>query len=61
MINIIRDPKTGNTDMIHICYDCDVDLYPRGKPIINDPGATKDLDTGKWIYRNFILYTEIEF
>ena len=21
----------------------------RGKPIVNDPGATKDLNTGKWI------------
>jgi hypothetical protein len=49
MINIIRDPKTGITDVIHICFDCDPDIYPRGKPIINDPGATKDLNTGKWI------------
>jgi hypothetical protein len=48
LINIIRDPKTGITDVIHICYECDPDEFPRGKPIINDPGATKDLNTGKW-------------
>jgi len=43
LINIIKDPKTGR------CFECDPDIYPRGKPIINDPGATKDLNTSKWI------------
>jgi hypothetical protein len=49
LINIIKDPKTGITDVIHLCFECDPDIYPRGKPIVNDPGATKDLNTGKWI------------
>jgi hypothetical protein len=49
MINIIKDPKTGITDVIHLCFECDPNEFPRGKPIINDPGATKDLNTGKWI------------
>jgi|SRR5215207_8577594 len=49
MINIIRDPKTGITDVIHLCFECDPNEFPKGKPIVNDPGAQKDLNTGKWI------------
>src|SRR5215207_11753927 len=48
LINIIKDPKTGITDVVHLCFECDPDLYPRGKPIINDPGATKD-EKGNWV------------
>ena len=42
MIDILKDPKTGITDMIHICYECDLSGYPSGKPIVNDPGAIKN-------------------
>jgi hypothetical protein len=49
IIKVIKDPKTGITDVIHMCYSCDIEDYPAGKPIVNDPGATKDLNTGKWI------------
>ena len=48
MINIIKDPKTGITDVIHLCFECDPDIYPRGKPIVNDLSATKD-EKGNWI------------
>jgi hypothetical protein len=49
IIKVIKDPKTGITDVIHMCYSCDIEDYPAGKPIVNDPGATKDLNTGKWV------------
>jgi hypothetical protein len=48
MINFNKDPKTGITDVVYLCFDCDPDIYPKGKPIVNDPGAVKDLNTGKW-------------
>ena len=48
IIKVIKDPKTGITDVVYLCFDCDPDIYPKGKPIVNDPGAVKDLNTGKW-------------
>jgi hypothetical protein len=33
----------------HLCYECDPDIYPKGKPIFNDLGAKKDEKTGKWV------------
>ncbi len=33
----------------HLCYECDPDIYPKGKPIFDDKGAIKDSNTGKWI------------
>ena len=36
---ILRDPKTGSMNTIHICYDCDPDTYPTGKPIVDNEKA----------------------
>jgi len=36
---ILRDPKTGNMNTIHVCYDCDKETYPKGKPIIDNEKA----------------------
>ena len=41
--------KTGETSIVRICYQCDPDTYPRGKPIINDMNAKKDDKTGQWV------------
>ena len=49
MTNILRDMTgTGERTIIHICYKCDPDTYPRGKPIINDMNAKKD-EKGNWV------------
>jgi hypothetical protein len=37
----------GETREVHICYKCDSDLYPYGKPIIDDEYARKEKD-GSW-------------
>jgi hypothetical protein len=48
MVNIIKDMKTGETSIVRICYQCDPDTYPRGKPIINYMNAKKD-EKGNWV------------
>ncbi len=45
---ILKDTTTGETYRIHICYKCDTDKYPKGKPIdITDKYARKEKD-GSW-------------
>jgi hypothetical protein len=45
----LKDITTGETRTIHICYQCDPEQYPRGKPIdVNDWMARKD-EKGNWI------------
>jgi hypothetical protein len=29
----LKDTVTGETYRMHICYECDPDQYPEGKPI----------------------------
>ena len=46
---ILKDIKTGETSYIHVCYQCDPDTYPKGKPILpTDTMATKD-EKGNWV------------
>jgi hypothetical protein len=47
MINIIKDNK-GNSNVVHLCFSCDPETYPTGKPIIDDINAKKD-EKGNWI------------
>ena len=30
---IFKDTETGETFRVHVCYQCDIDRYPTGKPI----------------------------
>jgi hypothetical protein len=42
---ILKDTTIGETFRIHICYKCDADKYPTGKPIdITDKYACKEKD-----------------
>ena len=46
---ILKDTTTGETYRIHICYQCDPEQYPKGKPIdITDWKARKD-EKGNWV------------
>jgi|SRR5215217_2520526 len=47
---ILRDIKTGEKSYIHVCYQCDPDIYPKGKPILpTDINAKRDEKTGNWV------------
>lgn len=49
MTNELKDLIAGETRRIHICYECDPDIYPNGKPIdLNDWMARKD-EKGNWV------------
>ena len=43
---ILKDIKTGEKSYIHVCYQCDPDIYPKGTP--NDINAKKD-EKGNWV------------
>ena len=49
MSPILKDTTTGETYRMHICYGCDPEQYPNGKPI--DPSDTwaEPNKKGEWI------------
>jgi hypothetical protein len=46
----LKDTTTGENYIIHVCYECDPDQYPNGKPI--DPYTDKlaePNEKGEWV------------
>ena len=43
------DKTTGETRRIHICYECDPDHYPTGKPIDPSDTLTRPNEKGEWV------------
>jgi hypothetical protein len=41
--------NTGETRRIHICYECDPDQYPNGKPIDPNDSMAEPDSKGNWI------------
>jgi hypothetical protein len=41
MTNILTDKTTGKISKINICHYCNSDIYPSGKPIIDDKNAVR--------------------
>jgi hypothetical protein len=49
MTNELKDLTTGETRTIHICYQCDSEQYPRGKPIDVNDWKARPNEKGEWI------------
>jgi hypothetical protein len=45
----LKDITTGETRRIHICYQCDPDIYPKGKPIDSTDWKARPDEKGNWI------------
>jgi hypothetical protein len=45
----LKDTTTGETRIIHICYQCDSDIYPRGKPIDVNDWKARPNEKGEWV------------
>ena len=45
----LKDIITGETRRIQICYECDPDIYPNGKPIDPSDILAEPNEKGEWI------------
>ncbi|HEU4824440.1 MAG TPA: hypothetical protein VFS97_13530 [Nitrososphaeraceae archaeon] len=45
----LKDTTTGETRRIHICYECDPDQYPKGKPIDPNDSMARPNTKGEWV------------
>jgi hypothetical protein len=55
-MNILKDTTTGETFRVNICYKCDIDKYPTGKPIdITDKYARREENDGSWTCSECII------
>src|ERR671924_139944 len=48
IMNILKDTTTGETYRINICYKCDADKYPTGKPILYPDEFARQEKDGSW-------------
>jgi hypothetical protein len=47
---IFKDTETGETFRVHVCYQCDIDRYPTGKPIDATDKLAEPLPDGSgWV------------
>src|SRR5215207_7874909 len=47
---LLKDTTTGETYRVHICYECDPDQYPSGKPIDPSDTLAEPNEKGEWVY-----------
>jgi len=45
----LKDTTTGENYVIHICYECDPDQYPNGKPILPSDKLAEPNEKGEWV------------
>jgi hypothetical protein len=45
----LRDTITGESYIIHVCYECDPDQYPNGKPILPSDKLAEPNTKGEWV------------
>jgi hypothetical protein len=46
---LLKDTTTGENYQIHICYQCDSEQYPKGKPIDSNDWKAKKDEKGNWV------------
>jgi hypothetical protein len=45
----LKDTTTGENYIIHVCYECDPDWYPTGKPILPSDKLAEPNEKGEWV------------
>jgi predicted amidophosphoribosyltransferase len=48
-MSTLKDITTGEARKIHICYECDPDTYPTGKPIDPSDTLAEPNEKGEWV------------
>jgi hypothetical protein len=48
-MNTLKDTTTGETYRLHICYECDSEQYPDGKPILPSGKLAEPNEKGEWV------------
>ena len=48
-MNKLKDTTTGQNYIIHVCYECDPDQYPNGKPILPSDKLADPNEKGEWV------------
>ena len=50
----IKGYTTGENYIIHVCYECDPDQSPNGKPI-DTKGKLAETFSGKWVCGTYMI------
>jgi hypothetical protein len=45
----LKDITTGEAYRMHVCYECDPDRYPNGKPILLSDKLAEPNEKGEWV------------
>jgi hypothetical protein len=45
----LKDTTTGENYIIHVCYECDPEQYPTGKPILPSDKLAEPSEKGEWV------------
>ena len=48
-MNTLKDTITGENYIIHVCYECDPEQYPSGKPILPSDKLAEPNEKGEWV------------